>query len=208
MKLSSPFVITINRQLGSGGAHVGQKLAERLGIHYVDREIIDQAAKKFSVLVEDVQSHEERIGSFWQKYMRSFAVGSPEVYLPPQIIIPTDRELFEAESDIIKRIANENSAVIIGRCGCYVLDKHPNRLSLYFHSNRAFRIERVMKMYNVTESEAEKMIDRSDKERAQYYKTFTGREWVDARQYDMAIDTGKMGLDNTVEYILNFLMIE
>jgi CMP/dCMP kinase len=205
MKLNSPFVITINRQLGSGGAYVGQKLAQRLGILYVDREIIDQAAKKLSVLVEDLQSHEEKIGSFWQKYMRSFAVGSPEVYLPPQIIIPTDRELFDAESDIIRRIARDNSAVIIGRCGCHVLADHPDRLSLYLHGDRAFRVERVMKMYNVTREEAAKMIAQSDKDRSQYYKTFTGKEWIDARQYDLAINPGKLGLDNTVEYILKYL---
>ncbi|HNX65281.1 MAG TPA: cytidylate kinase-like family protein [Bacteroidales bacterium] len=205
MRLGSPFVITINRQLGSGGAYIGQKLAQKLNIFYADREIIDQAAKKLAVLVEDLQSHEERIGSFWQKYMRSFAVGSPEVYLPPQIIIPTDRELFNAESDIIKRIAREHSAVIIGRCGCHVLSDHPNRFSLYFHSDSKFRTERIMKMYNVTEAEADRMIARSDKERAQYYKTFTGKEWIDARQYDLTIDTGKIGLDNAVDYILKYL---
>jgi CMP/dCMP kinase len=202
MKLNSPFVITINRQLGSGGAFVGQQLAEKLGIFYADREIIDQAAKKLSVLVEDLQSHEERIGSFWQKYMRSYAAGSPEVYLPPQIIIPTDHELFITESDIIKHIARENSAVIIGRCGCHVLRDHPNRLSLYLHSDRAFRIERVKSIYNVTEAEAAKMITRSDKNRAQYFKTFTGKEWTDARQYDLAIDTGKMGLNNVVGLLI------
>jgi len=205
MRLNSPFVITINRQLGSGGANIGQKLAQKLNIFYADREIIDQAAKKLAVLVEDLQSHEEKIGSFWQKYMRSFAVGSPEVYLPPQIIIPTDRELFNAESDIIKRMAKEHSAVIIGRCGCHVLSDHPDKLSLYFHSDRGFRIERIIKTYNVNEAEAARMITRSDKERAQYYKTFTGKEWADARQYDLVIDTGKLGLDNSVEYILKYL---
>ena len=205
MKLGSPFVITINRQYGSGGAIIGQDLAKRLNIFYADREIIDQAARLLSVMVEDLEAHEEKVGSFWQKYMRSFAVGSPEVYLPPQAIIPTDNELFAKESRVIRQIANENSAVIIGRCGNYVLRDHPNRLSVYLHADERFRIARIMKKYSYSEDAAMRLIRQTDRERAQYYKTFTGREWTDARQYDLTIDTGKAGLDNVAEMLVRCL---
>lgn len=204
MKNTSPLAITISRQLGCGGAYVGQQLAKNLNIFYADREIIGQAAKELSVLKEDLESRDEKILSFWQSLIRSFAM-TPDVYVPPQIIDPTDQELFKAESEIIKRIAHERSAVIIGRCGSYVLREHPNHISIFLHGGITFRKDRIKNLYNVSEEAAEKMIARSDEERADYNHKFTGVKWTDARQYDISINTGKTGVDNTVKFILKYL---
>ena len=204
MKQTSPFVITISRQLGSGGAYVGQQLAKKLNIFYADREIIGQAAKKLSVLEEDLEPRDERIPSFWQSFIQSFAV-TPDVYMPPHIIVPTDHELFKAESEIIERISRERSAVIVGRCGSYVLREHPNRVGIFLHGNIMFRKDRIRQLYNVSEAIAGKMIAQSDKERSRYYHTGTGKEWTDARQYNISIDTSKIGVDQTVEFILKYL---
>ena len=144
MKKTSPFVITISRQLGSGGAYIGQQLAKNLNIFYADREIIGQAAKQLSVLNEDLESRDEKILSFWQSFIRSFAI-APDVYVPPQIIAPTDRGLFKTESEIIARIAKERSAVIIGRCGSYILREHPNHVSIFLHGDITFRKGRIQK---------------------------------------------------------------
>lgn len=105
----------------------------------------------------------------------------------------------------ISRSGNERSAVIIGRCGCHILRDHPNRVSLYFHDDMAFRKDRIQKLNNLSEEAAEKMIVQSDKERSLYYHTFTGKEWADARQYDISINTGKIGLDQSVEFIMKYL---
>jgi cytidylate kinase len=204
MKQTSPFVITISRQLGSGGAYVGQQLAKKLKIFYADREIIGQAAKQLSVLEEDLEAHDEKILSFWQSLIRSFAI-APDVYVPPQIIAPADRELFKTESEIIERIARERSAVIIGRCGSYILREHPNRVGIFLHGDIMFRKDRIRQLYNVSEEVAGKIIARSDKERTHYYHTVTGKEWTDARQYNISIDTSKIGVDQTVEFILQYL---
>ncbi len=204
MKETSPFVITISRQLGSGGAYVGQQLAKNLNVFYADREIIGQAAKQLSVLKEDLESRDEKILSFWQSFIQSFAI-APDVYMPPQIIAPTDRELFKVETKIIEHIAKERSAVIIGRCGAYVLREHPNHVSIFLHSDITFRKSRIQSLYNVSEEVAGKMIAQSDKERALYHHTFTGKEWTDARRYDISINTSKIGLDKSVELILKYL---
>lgn len=204
MKNTSPLAITISRQLGCGGAYVGQQLAKNLNIFYADREIIGQAARELSVLKEDLESRDEKTLSFWQSLIRSFA-RTPDVYVPPQTIDPTDQELFKAESEIIKRIARERSAVIIGRCGSYVLREHRNHIGIFLHSDITFRKDRIKNLYNVSEEDAEKMIARSDEERAQYNHKFTGGEWTDARQYDISINTGKTGVDNTVKLILKYL---
>lgn len=204
MKKTSPFVITISRQLGSGGAYVGQQLANNLNFFYADREIIRQAAKQLSVLEEALESRNEKIISFWQSFLHLCTFIS-DTYRPPQFIAPTDRELFKAEAEIIEHIAKERSAVIIGRCGSHILCEHPNHVSIFLHGDITFRKGRIQKLYNVSEEVAGKMIVQNDKERAYYNYTFTGKEWTDARQYDISIDTSKIGLDESVELILKYL---
>jgi cytidylate kinase len=204
VKNTSPFAITISRQLGCGGAYIGQQLAKNIDVFYADREIIGQAAKQFSILKEDLESRDEKILSFWQSFIRSYAI-APDTYVPPQIIAPSDRELFKTESEIIARIAKERSAVIIGRCGSYVLREHPNHVSIFLHGDITFRNGRIQKLYNASEEVAGEMIAQNDKERANYNHTFTGKEWTDARQYDISIDTSKIGVDKTVEFILKYL---
>lgn len=206
MKNTSPFVITISRQLGAGGAYIGQQLAKKLCVFYADREIISQAAQQLSVLKEDLESRDEKILSFWQSFIRSYAI-TPDTYVPPQIMPPSDRQLFKIESEIIARIAKEHSAVIIGRCGSYILREHPNHISIFLHGDITFRKGRIQNLYNVSEEVAGKMIVQNDKERALYHHTFTGKEWTDARRYDISIDTSKIGVDKSIEVILKYLEI-
>jgi len=205
MKVNSPFVITISRQLGSGGAYIGKQLAKNLDIFYADREIISQVARQYSLLEEDLESHEEKKASFWQSIIQTYGFGLPDGYVPPQITFPTDRELFQAESDIIEHIAKERSSVIIGRCGSHILRKHPNHFDIFLHGDLPFRRERIQKLLKVSEQIAERMIIQSDKERSQYYQAFTDREWLDARQYDISINTSKIGLDKSIDLIMKYL---
>jgi len=206
MEQTKSFVITISRQLGSGGATIGKQLAKSLDIFFADREIIAKAAKQLSTLEENLESREEKKLSFWHSFMNS----TPQprgVYMAPipPIIEFTDNELFDVESEIIKQIAGEGPAVIIGRCGFEILRNHPNHVSIFMHANNEFRNDRIQKLYSLTEESAGKMIAKSDKERAAYCKSFTGKEWADARNYDLSVDTGKLGIDRTVEFILNYL---
>jgi cytidylate kinase len=205
MDQTSLLVITISRQLGSGGAFIGQKLARNLNIFYADREIITQVARQFSVLEEDLESCDEKKSSFWQSLIQSYGLGFQDAYKPPQIIVPPDIVLFNAQARIIEHITKERSAVILGRCGSYILREHPNHLSIFLHADIAFRRTRIQKIYNVTGKVAEKMILQSDKERSLYHQSFTGVDWTDARQYDFSINTGKIGLENSAELIIKYL---
>lgn len=206
MKKNKPFAITISRQLGTGGAYVGQQLAKKLNIFYADRDIIRKAAKQLSVLVKDLESRDEKILSFWESFIQ-FSASSTDIYIPPRPIIPTDRILFETETEIIEHIVKDRSAVIIGRCGFHILREYPEHVSIFLHGDNAYRKGRIQELYNVSEKDAGKMIARSDRERALYCKTFTGKEWADAKNYDISIDTGKMEIDKTVELIISYLKL-
>jgi cytidylate kinase len=206
MKPSKPLVITISRQLGSGGAYIGQQLAKKLDIYYADHEIINKAAIQLAVLKENVESRDEKLQSIWKSFLQ-FSALSSDVYIPPELMEPTARELFKTESEIIKHILKEHSAVIIGRCGFHILREYPNRVSLFLHGDIDFRSDRIQKLYNVSEKVAGEMIAKNDKERALYINTFTDKKWTDARNFDLSINTGKIGVDKSVDLILNYLKL-
>jgi len=155
-------------------------------------------------LEEDLKSRDEKKLSFWQSFIRSYAV-APDTYVKPHVMAPSDHALFKTESEIIARIATERSAVIIGRGGSYILREHPNHVSLFLHADITFRSNRLQQLYVVSEEAAGNMIAQSDKERALYHQTVTGQKWADARRYHISIDTGKTGLDQCVELILKYL---
>jgi cytidylate kinase len=205
MKESSPLAISISRMLGSGAAYIGQLLAKKLNIFYLDREILSQAAKEFSLLEEDLEEYDEKTDSLWKSFLQRSAFSNPYIYTPPKLYMPTARQLFEAEADIIERTAKERSAVIIGRCASHILRQHPSHVSIFLHSDIDFRKGRVQKLYNLSEKEALKMITKIDLERSQHYHEFTGDEWKDATQYDLSIDTGKMGVEKSSELILKYI---
>jgi cytidylate kinase len=200
----NPLTITISRQLGSGGAYIGQKLSKKLNIQYADREIIGKAANQLSVLENELEARDEKILSFWQSFVQFNATVS-DVYVPPKKSAPTDLELFKTETEIIRKMVKEHPAVIVGRCGFHIFREYTDCVKVFLHSGRNFRIRRVSELYDVPKETAAKMIDKNDRERALYCKTFTGKEWTDAKNYDISIDTGKIGLDKTVELILNYL---
>lgn len=204
MNQSKPFVITISRQFGSGGAFIGQQLAKKLNIYYADHEIISKAAEQFSVSEGDLNSRDEKLQSFWDNFKHVQAMNL-DIYLPPKAIIPTTHQLFEVESEIIRHIANERSAVIIGRCGFHILREHSNLISIFLLSDIAFRSKRIQELYNVSKQTAMEMVVQNDKERARYIETFTGKKWTDARLFDLSVDTSKIGIDKSVELILNYI---
>ena len=201
MEDSLPYVITISRQLGCGGAYIGQLLARELNIFYLDREILSQAAQEFSLSEEDLEEYDEKADTLWQSVQRS-VFSNPYIYVAPKLYVPSGHQLFAAEAEIIERTAQERSAVIIGRCASYVLREHPRHLSVFLHSDIDFRKGRVQELYNLSEKEALRMIVETDSARSQYYHEYTGDQWKDATQYVLCIDTGKMGVDHSAELIM------
>jgi cytidylate kinase len=204
MDRSKPFAITISRQIGSGGAYIGQQLAKKLNIYYSDREILNEAAQKLAVLDKDLEEREEKLQTFWDSFFQ-FNTFATDMYLNPILIKPSSYELFITESEIIKHIASEQSCVIIGRCGYHILKEHPNRISIFLFADKPFRCKRIQELQHVSEKTALDMIVRTDKDRANFIEEYTGKKWTDAQQFDLCINTGKIGLDKSGDLIIQYL---
>lgn len=206
--MDTQLLISITRQLGSGGAFIGRELATRLNIRYADRVIIREAAKQLEMKEKDLEGIEEKQLGFWQTFLEN-SIRTPGVYIPPQqVLAPRDRVLFDAESRTILDIAKEGPAVIIGRCGFHILREYPNHVKLFLHGEPSTRVTKVMEMYGVeSREEAERIISKSDKARDAYCRGFTGQDRTDARNFDLSIDTSTFTSEQTLELILSYLKI-
>jgi len=202
--LEMPFVITISRQLGSGGSYVGQRIAARLGIYYADREIVRQAAAMLHVSEEVVEPMDEKMTPIWQSLLRSFEKGLPELsYVPPANLPPLDNEFHLAESSVITQTAENCSAVIVGRGGYYLLRDNPRHLSVFLHADEDFRLKHIQGIYNVSAEKAAKLMESSDQDRKHYLHNVIGSDWTDARQYHLSLDTSTLGFAQTEDIIMD-----
>lgn len=211
MKKNLPLVITLSRQLGSGGAYLGEKLASELKFLYLDREIIKMTSEKLNIDSEEVKAIEKRNYNWLEILSHYFDFKKPHLYLYPFVVvpitnyIPTSNEVYKTEASIILDVAQKQSAVILGRGGNYLLRDHPNHISIFLYANKSFRQKRVQEAYKLSAEEALKIIESTDKEREKYVHTYTKQNMIDARQYDLCIDTGVLGLAAASEIISAYI---
>ncbi len=190
-------IITIGRQYGSGGKEIGEKIAKELGIPFYDKELLTAAAKKSGICEEMFESHDEKPTS---SFLYSLVVGS---YASGQT--PINHKLFLAQFDAIKEIASQGSCVILGRCADYALEDDPDVINVFIHADKETRIKRAVKYYNVEEGKAEDVINKTDKQRASYYNFYSGKKWGNTGSYDLSVNSGFIGIDNTVKTIIDFV---
>jgi len=194
-----PYSVTISHQLGSGGAYLGEKLAGRLGIPFLDRDILKEVARQLDLAEAEVANREERLSSFWQNFTRVAILSDPTLSLAGQPYIPSDSDVFQLECTTIQRIAEKNSAVFLGRCGYYVLRNHPRRTSILVTAEQPARITRLRELYKLSEAKALDLIKTNDQERADYIRALTKQNWLDARHYDLCVNTTAVGWDCAVD---------
>jgi uncharacterized protein len=194
------YVVTISHQFGSGGAYIGKKLSERFSVPFVDRDILKKVADFLNIPEEDLESREERIGSFWDSFRR-LAAFDDSMIEKKSSYYPTGKELFELESNFIEQIVDQSSTVILGRGARYILRNHPRHLSVYVHADINVRIQRVSEQLQLSKEEAKSLIKKNDTDRIAYLKSYTQQDFTDARIYDICVDTSSIGLDNAVTII-------
>lgn len=203
MNKEDKFVITISRQFGTGGHEIGVELARRLGVKLLDKQILNEMASRYCV-VEDAMEHIEARNPHWRddftSFYRQYMAGAE---YNGQEQDQTSHKLFDAQAEVIKKIAREESCVIIGRCGFHIFRNHPNCLKIFLHADMDCRKRRIGRKYDLPESDAAAMIVDNDYSRELYTKTYTGSEWQDARNYDLSLNVKKFGVNGAVDYIMS-----
>ena len=199
-------VITIARQYGSGGKTIGAMLAKRLGINCYSHEILRLASDESGINERLFGETVERLKiSSWFKPLKRPYEGS--LISPESSDFTSDENLFNYQAKVMKDLAANESCVIIGRCADYVLKEHPKVLSVFIHADKQFCLDRAMERHSMSVREMEKYIEKTDKKRADFYKYYTGREWTDARNYDLCLNSGKLGFEKCVEEIISYMNI-
>lgn len=200
------FVITIGRQFGSGGKEIGEKLAQKLNVKCYDKELLALAAKDSGLCKEMFEMHDEKpTNSFLYSIVMDTYSG---IYNPQNMIeMPINQKVFLAQFDTIKKIADRESCIIVGRCADYALEDLPGLTSIFIHAGMESRIKRISEKYEIKENKAKDMIIKTDKRRSSYYNYYTNREWGSASSYNLSIDSGKLGIDKTVQLIENYINI-
>lgn len=212
MNKNEKFVITINRELGSGGRTVGRKLAEELVVDYYDKAVIKALQERYRLATEEIEGLKGRSHTVWAEMKRALLGSNNEAVAnyyqgssPVKTYPPTSAEMFETEQEILKSLAEEESCVVAGRSGFYVFRDHPNHLSVLIQASMPFRIERVMRKQNLSEEEARKTIEKVDKMRENYMKKYAKTSRYDTRNYDLVIKADGKTEDEIVDLILRFI---
>lgn len=193
-------VITIGRQAGSGGREIGEKLANKFGIKYFDKELLTRAAKESGFCEEMIQMHDEKpTNSFlYNLVMDTYSFGyNTSTYVD----MPISHKVFLAQFDTVKKIADEGPCVIVGRCADYALADYDNVLKLFIYADEDDRVKRVSKRQNISEKDAKDLINKTDKKRASYYNYYSPKKWGRAESYDLCLNSSLLGIDGTVELI-------
>ena len=204
--MKHPLIITIGREYGSGGREIGQAVAKALGIAFYDKQIISLAAKKSGLSDEFIANNEQRMRGGLMHNLAAASAYSGGFFSSQ--FLPLSESIFISQAQVIRDIANKESAVIVGRCADYILDGRQNTINVFIHAPQEKRVERIMKLHGVDEAAALKEILTSDKERGNHYFRYTDRKWGKAQNYDVCINSALMGIDKTVEMLVDMAKIE
>lgn len=191
-------VITISREFGSGGRTIAKAVAERLGYNFYDKVLVDRIANESGYSKDFVERRGEdatSTSSFLFNLSRSGSGGYDGVS-------GISDKLYVIQHNIIKRLPEEGPCVIVGRCSDYILKDYEDALHVFIFADMQFKADRIVKLYGERDDVPEKRLEEKDKKRKVYYKNYTGRIWGMSNNYDISLNSGKLGIDNCVDIIV------
>ena len=194
------FVITIARQYGSGGRTVGEMLAKKLGIGYYDKDII-RIASEDSGIHETLFGRVDEYTSARRPLFGKKGIYSGELIPPQSKDFTSDENLFNYQAKVVNDLAEKESCVIVGRCVNYVFKDRPNTLRVFIHAPWGFRVEKASEKISGSREDVEKFLLKDDKRKQEYYRKFAGGLWNDATNYDLCLNSGKLGFEKCVDAI-------
>ncbi len=202
------FVITIARGFGSGGRDIGMRLSKELGIPCYDRQIITMASDKSGIDESIFLETDEKLrGKYIANWLRRIPVDN--VIEPTEKDFVSDINLFNIQAQIIRGLARTESCIIIGKCADYILRKYPNVISIYIEATRDECVKSIKEKMHVSTERANQLIHSTDKNRAKYYNYYTGGEdWTNPTNYDLVLNSGRIGREKCVELIKDFVNIK
>ncbi len=193
-------VITIGRELGSGGREIGKIVASKLGIAYYDKELLSEVSKESGLCKEFIELHEE---TPTKSFLYSLVMGVSGYANNTYTNVPLEQKVFLAQFDTIKKIADEKSCVIVGRCADYALEERDNVFSVFIHAPKEYRYKVVSENNKISLNEAEDVVNKADKKRASYYNYYTNRKWGASSSYNMSIDGSLLSKEETADIIVD-----
>ena len=200
----SNVIYTIGREFGSGGKAVGTMLADRLGIKCYDKELLQRAATESGFCKEIFENHDEKPTSsfLYSLVMDTYSFGGYSS--APFLDMPLNHKVFLAQFETIKKLAAEESCVIVGRCADYALSELSTCINTFIHADIDTRIKRVSTEMQIPENKARDLIQKNDKQRSSYYNYYTRKKWGDSRGYHLTLDSSQLGIEGCVDMILDY----
>ena len=206
MNKNEKFVITINREVGTGGRTVGRKLAEKLGVKYYDKAVIDGLTQKFGLSPERIEEIKAQKKSWWNDFNNYYQTLVGSASMPMEAEVKLDNaSMFETEKLILQNLAAHESCVVAGRTGFMVFREWPNHLNVFIQASMAYRIQRVMRRQKVSEQEARDIIAKMDATREAYIKKYEDTSRYDTRNYQLVISMDDLSEDDAAEIILDYI---
>ena len=191
--LENQIIITLSREYGSGGRYIGKLVAEKLGIKLYDKEFVAKLAEETGLSSEYIENNEQKRGAL-ETLNNGYYSG-----------LSNSDELFIKESELIKKVASENSCVIVGRCADFILKENKNVFKVFVYSNMENKIKRTTNIYGLDKNKAEKEINRINKLRANHYKYYTEKDWNNPENYDICINSDSLGVEKAADLICEML---
>jgi cytidylate kinase len=203
------FVITINRQFGSGGHEVGDLLAKRLGVKIIDKEVAQAIAQKFEMTQEEFDKIDYRKPSWWEEFTMFYspfaAMGSQRTTVDKAV---TSRQMYLEQTALLKKLAEEESCIVIGRCAFHIFKDHPHCVRIFVHGSEERRLKHAMEYFKVDEEEARRMMEDTDKKRYDYFKKYTGTSGFDLRNYDFCFNADVLSIEERADIVYNYITRE
>lgn len=197
-------IITIGRELGSGGRTIGKLVANKLGIPYYDRELIDKAADKAGLSVPYVETNEQRVtNSFLYNIAMGTSYGYGILENANKQSLPLSEQVYIAQKDVITGFADQGSCVIVGRCADQILKNRDNIFRVFIYADKRSRANHAINEYGMDREKVEKELKKSDRERSQHYNNFTEKEWGERHNYDLLLNSGALGYEKCADIIIS-----
>jgi cytidylate kinase len=206
MNKNEKFVITINRELGSGGRTIGRLLSEKLGVPFYDKAVIDGLTQKFGLSPERIEEIKAQKKSWWNDINTYYQTLVNSANMPMEAEVKLDNaSMFETEQRILQELAAQTSCVVAGRTGFMVFREWPNHLNVFIQASMPHRIQRVMRRQNVSEQEARDIIAKMDTTREAYIKKYEDTSRYDTRNYQLVISMDDLSEDDAAEIIMDYI---